>query len=138
MLGEWDLRWAHPRGWEGPCAETKPRVEGGGIMCGDRPRPRPRPAKGRSGWCSWAALGVPTGGGLCKPSWSTPTAPFASPLPLSAHQRELTPLHYAAENGKLCVVELLVAKGAEVEAKGWVSEGTGWAEAPHPRRGPAF
>ncbi len=56
------------------------------------------------------------------PAPPSPEAP--SPLTHSTRQDNWTPLHLAAENGHLSVVELLVAKGAEVEAKGMVSEGS--------------
>ena len=73
---------------------------------------------------------VPTGGGgFCpeasRPSFRGPPAPprppsrppVAPPAPPSAHQHNRTPLHNAAHQGHLSVVQWLLEKGAEVDAK---------------------
>ena len=106
-------------------------VLGGDPCAGSCVGTGPALARGRPGvdllWCSWAALGSPYRGCFIPPSRLPPS------LTPSAHQYDQTPLHLAALNGHLSVIELLVAKGAEVEAKDRVSEGPGWdSEGPYP------
>ena len=60
------------------------------------------------------------------PSWSPPPppplpshhhGPFLCPLRSLSSQNQWTPLHYASQKGEMAVAELLVEKGADVDAR---------------------